>query len=437
MDDICTILDSLESTTSRLEKEAILRENADCNLLKLVLTAGLDPYTNYYVSKFKKPKAGASAENTNKALYDFIGKLEKLSTREITGNAAKEYVHSIFSDLDERLQKWAERIILKNLRIGIQGTTVNKIWPGTIQSFDVALADTLDANGESDSFTLNEPVKFPVYVEPKLDGLRLIAIKESGKVTMFTRNGTLLDTLPTIQEALESAPYDNTVLDGEIMGKDWNESASIVMSYKKQKDDTNMILHVFDCVSLEEWKNQRCELEFSGRHEKAYDIVDMIKSKNVQIVRSILTNDEDALRDLYIKYLDKGFEGVMLKDPNAMYAWKRSKAILKLKPFCTHEGVVVGWYKGGVGTKRENDFGGFEVKLPNGVVTRVGSGFTDALKSEINGSVDSYIGRIVECQAQPPLTEDGCMRFPVFIRFRSESDVSKEVIEIRNSILSS
>lgn len=193
--------------------------------------------------------------------------------------------------------------------------------------------------------------------------------------------------------------------------------------------------HVFDAVSLEEWMNQRCELAFSGRHEKAYDIVDSIDSRNVRIVRSILVSDEATIRELYVKYLDEGYEGVMLKDPNAMYTWKRSKAILKLKPFCTHEGVVVGWYKGGVGTKRENDFGGFEVKLPNGVVTRVGSGFTDALKSEINQQVDSYIGRIVECQAQPPLTEDGCMRFPVFLRFRSESDVAKEVIEIRNSLL--
>lgn len=236
MDDICTILDSLEATTSRLEKEAILKQNMDCNLLKLVLTAGLDPYTNYYVSKFKKPKPESDVENVNASLYNFIGKLEKLSTREVTGNAAKEYVHSIFSELDERLQKWAERIILKNLRIGVQATTVNKIWPGTIKSFEVALAETLDATGDSTTFTLAEPVKFPVYVEPKLDGLRCIAIKSNGKVTLFTRNGSLIDS-PGVQEikrALEATLCDNFVLDGELLDEDgtWNSTVSGVLKKK-------------------------------------------------------------------------------------------------------------------------------------------------------------------------------------------------------------
>ena len=434
MNNVCDVLESLEATGSRLDKEKILKENSENMLLQQILKAGLDPYVNYYVSKFKKPVPAVEVEDKNIAMGKFLIQLGDLSSRKFTGNAARDFVNEIFSSLDQQLQKWAERIILKNLRIGIQATTVNKIWPGAISTFKVALADTLDAAGDANSLNFAEPVKFPCYVEPKLDGLRLIAFKHNGVVNMFTRNGTVLDTLPTIQKVLESAGYDNVVLDGEIMGADWNESASIVMSHKKQKNDKQLIFHVFDAISNDDWVEEKSQLRFEDRIPQIDSIISTVNSQHVRRVATQKVSSEDEIFKLYSQFLSEGYEGVMIKDPGSPYQWKRSKAILKLKPFCTHEGVVVGWYKGGVGTKRENEFGGFEVKLPNGVVTRVGSGFTDSLKSEINTkNPDSYIGSIVECQAQPPLTEEGCMRFPVYIRFRDESDVAKEVLEVRDS----
>jgi hypothetical protein len=74
------------------------------------------------------------------------------------------------------------------------------------------------------------------------------------------------------------------------------------------------------------------------------------------------------------------------------------------------------------GSKREGLWGGFEVVLPNGVVTRVAGGFTDKLKAEINLDPDSWIGRIFEMKGQPDpqtgdgLTKDGKVRFPAYIR---------------------
>lgn len=96
----------------------------------------------------------------------------------------------------------------------------------------------------------------------------------------------------------------------------------------------------------------------------------------------------------------------------------------------------MGHYEGRRGTKREGLFSGFQVVLPNGVVTRVGGGFDDKLKASIQlEGPDGYIGRIVEIEAQPdPLTTDGLTydgkaRFPVFTRFRDPSDVDPKVIE--------
>ncbi|NBO55541.1 MAG: hypothetical protein EBU84_13345, partial [Actinobacteria bacterium] len=121
------------------------------------------------------------------------------------------------------------------------------------------------------------------------------------------------------------------------------------------------------------------------------------------------------------------------------YVFKRSDSVRKMKPVTTYEGVVVGHYQGNLGSKREGMWGGFEVVMPNGIVTRVGGGYTDAVRAEIDLDPGSYVGRIVEVEGQPdPLTDDGLtrdgkVRFPVFVRFRDNRDVDSKVLEAAKS----
>jgi hypothetical protein len=121
---------------------------------------------------------------------------------------------------------------------------------------------------------------------------------------------------------------------------------------------------------------------------------------------------------------------VMLKRLDTPYQWKRTDAILKMKPVATEEGVIVGWHLSPEKTKRAGQFGGFHVLTKNGVVTKVGGGYTDALKKQIQTEgPDTYIGRIAEVEHQPPFTNDGKLRFPVFSRFRDPADVDPAVLE--------
>jgi DNA ligase-1 len=322
------------------------------------------------------------------------------------------------------------------MRCGVQ-TTVNKVWPGSVRTFDVALAETLKSSFvKGEGIKILEPVHYPVRVEPKLDGLRCIAVKQNGEVTFYTRNGTVLETLPKIKSILEAAKYDNLVLDGEMLGEDWNESASVLMAKKTHKDDSNITYHVFDAMPIEDWVDQRENLHYTVRGNCVFNVTYELKSPLVKQVPHIVASDESALKAYFAKCMDEGFEGVMLKTMRTPYVFKRSKNILKLKPVVTYEGMIVGHYEGRRGTKREGLFGGFEVLLPNSVITRLGGGFSDALKAEIQlkGS-DSFIGSLVEMEAQPDpltadgLTKDGKARFPVFCRFRDRSDVDPKIIE--------
>jgi DNA ligase-1 len=438
METVIEILESLETTASSNARRDILVRHRSNTLLRDVFAASQDHYTVYYVNKFKMPAHDPRPEGDDKVVESFLSFIkDELSTRQITGNAAKAAVVAWFSSMSPLQQKWCLRILLKNLRCGVQETTVNKVWPGTIKGFNVALATTLPSTHDPErGIVLSERPNYPVRVEPKLDGLRCIAIKKSGCVTMFTRNGTELDTLPTIKAALEAAPYDNCVLDGEAMGADWNESASVVMSRKFAKDDSNIVYHVFDAVHLNTWLSQEVDesVPYFIRLGNVADILAGVKGP-IKQVEGITVHNEQELLTFYGFTMQKGYEGIMLKDISAPYYFKRSDAIQKLKPVTTFEGVVVGWYEGQRGSKREGQFGGFNVVLPNGIVTRVGGGFTDALRAEIQlMGPDNFCGKIVEVEGQPdPLTKDGLtidgkIRFPVFSRYRDPSDVDPKVL---------
>jgi len=441
MASVIDILAQLESDNSRLFKEDLLEKNRSNSLLKRVFTTIGDPYTNFYVNKFKSPKSFSTREDDDAVVENFLVLLtQELATRSITGNDAKGAVEQFFLTLNERQAKWCTRILLKNLRCGVQVATVNKIWPGSIVGFSVQLAESLKTHHDAKrGIVVDDVVKYPVRVEPKLDGLRCIAVKHNGEVSMFTRSGSAIETLPRIKKTLEDSPWDDFVLDGEVMGKDWNESASVVMSYKTAKDDSNMIFHVFDAMLFDDWKTQDSCSDLVERVKLVAELVDMTDSPSVVAVEGANVENQGELMAVYSKFTEQGYEGVMVKDLDSPYVFKRTDAVRKLKPVATYEGVVVGHYLGNRGSKREGLWGGFEVLMPNGVVTRVGGGFTDKLKAEISVKPDAWIGKILEVEGQPDpqtsdgLTKDGKVRFPVFVRERDPRDVDPKVLNAYQS----
>ena len=439
MESVIDILESLESDNSRLFKEEVLRNNVGRKLLKQVFVAVGDPYVNYYISKFKAPKPlTQSTVSDDGAVMAFLDMLSTdLATRKLTGNAAKAVVESFFADLDARQAKWCTRILLRNLRVGASESLVDKTWPGAISKFSVQLAESLEAHHEAGKgIAIAEPIEYPVRVEPKLDGLRCIAIKRNGEITMFTRSGSPIETLPTIKAALEAAPWDDFVLDAECMGRDWNESASVVMSHKTAKDDSGMILNVFDAMVFDDWRDQANDSPLEDRITLVQELVAQVASEHVVQVGGATAADQNALLKAYGKAIEGGFEGIMVKKLGSPYIFKRSDSVMKLKPVATTELVIVGHYEGNRGSKREGLWGGFEAKAVNGVITNVGGGYNDKIRAEIQTiGPDSFIGSVIECEYQPdPLTgdgftSDGKLRFPVFCRFRDIRDVVDEKIQ--------
>lgn len=420
--------EALERTTKRSEKEKILKGAGEDTWV--LLHYALDPYIMFRVKKLPEVIVGQEFMKAkgNDALGFFYQLLEDLAESRLTGNAAKDAVLEVLSLMDEPERKWLSRILLKNPRIGVEAKTLNKVRPGWVRTFEVMLAEELEVDRREGKVI--EKLRYPVYCDLKLDGIRTIAIKRNGVCTLFSRAGHEIDTLSHVVKAVEDLPFDNIVFDGEAQGVDWNQTQSILSSTKNTKDGSLIGYNIFDVIDLKEWDTHKttvphCERMGALLRWERYMVNPLC------VVQGRWCDDEAAVWNYLSDAIAAGYEGVMIKDSASPYPFKRSKACMKLKTKTTVEGVIIGWEPGATNSKWAGKFGAFRVQLKPGSedersVVSVGGGYTDAEREEFFNAEDGpihYRGTIMEIECQE-VTKDGKLRFPVFKRFRHPSDKS-------------
>lgn len=167
-------------------------------------------------------------------------------------------------------------------------------------------------------------LKFPVLASPKLDGVR--ALVRDGVV--LSRS---LKPIPNRHVQLMFGRTELEGLDGElILGDPTNPEAyrrtvSAVMSIE---GEPNVDFHVFD------------------RWDRDYPYNEVALSYALTIpVWSTLILTMEELEEYEVALLDKGYEGVILRDPQSPYKFGRSTPkegyLLKLKRFADSEAEII------------------------------------------------------------------------------------------------
>lgn len=186
-------------------------------------------------------------------------------------------------------------------------------------------------------------IKYPVYSQPKLDGIRCVILSTG----MWSRKGKQIISAPHIFEALKPLFEANPelVLDGELyadkLANDFNAIISCVRKLKPTLEDlivsqNNIDYHIYDIPSVNGTFKER---------EKV--LMEMDLPKECVKVTSIKCNNEEEVNKQYNIYLDNNYEGQILR-VDAPYENKRSKYLLKHKSFIDEEFVILG-VKEGIG----------------------------------------------------------------------------------------
>jgi DNA ligase-1 len=187
-----------------------------------------------------------------------------------------------------------------------------------------------------------DKITYPIFSQPKLDGIRCIVTKDG----MFSRNGKPIISAPHIRESLSEVfdVYPELILDGELyadkFANDFNKIVSLVKKTKPTDTDLkeskkNIQYWIYDLPNNSLNFGERCYTL-----DELFDTELESFEKHCVLVETDTCNNEDEVMELYGEYVDKGFEGQMLR-LDKKYENKRSKALLKHKSFIDEEFTIL------------------------------------------------------------------------------------------------
>jgi len=426
-----SIIQELESNNSRLFKEDVIKREAEANndLFFEGCRLALDPLVSFGVKQVPQ----AEKDGPGCSWEQFKELTTKLSNRSATGHTARDLIefHMNISTKSE-WNDWYRRILIKDLRCGVSEKTINSVVKKVNKDYTIPVFKCMLAH---DSANHEKKLVGEKLLDYKLDGVRVLAIYdvESDSVTMYSRNGKQFINFGHIEkeivDTLASKFEESMVLDGEMV----SSSFQALMKQVHRKDNveaTDAKFALFDVLTLKEFVQGESELGCWDRHQQLQDLLADAKTDSNMFVVDKVECDFDTeegqktFKEYNAMAIEKGFEGIMIKDRNAPYECKRSHYMLKAKPFievslevvATEEGTGRNEGKLGALICEGTDDGKF-------IKVNVGSGLTDGNRDEFWASKDKLIGQIVEVRADAitknqDAENEWSLRFPRFLRFR-------------------
>lgn len=441
------ILEQIAVTASKKEKESIIRENASevlCNLLKYTY----NPFLTFRVKQLDYPdKYNVVQPDISLELFQL---LDLLAAHTVTPTQARGMIKRLLAKCTEDGAKWVARVIDRDLKIGCGVSTINKAVPGLIPEFKVMLAHPMvePKSGESNWHRVNYPCEGSI----KADGTRIIAVCNSVTVKYYSREGIEQDTLDHLTpQILALRPGTSFVLDGEghsleyipscktakknyEQGKNWKfaQSRSMISSslgtYTPDEMKRGLGYIVWDLIDYDyflsnglkgtckPYKYRRMEL--AGLFERTkFELTGLV------LMESRLLKTKEETIAYFKEARSRGEEGIMVKDINSLYEFKRSYLMLKMKEFYTADLRIIDCIEGTKGTKYEGSLGAILVSDDDKISGKLMGGWDDeeGLAMWFRHKRGEMVGNIVEC-IYLEITADNSLRHGVFVNERPDKN---------------
>jgi DNA ligase-1 len=247
-------------------------------------------------------------------------------------------------------------------------------------------------------------LKYALFVQPKLDGLRCIAFWRDDRVVLQSR-GNKEYNLPHIKAAIEPIVMQGIVLDGELYAHGVGLQ-SINSLVRKPREESEQIQYwVYDVVS---------DSPFSGRSLQRNRALGDHPSPHLRLVPTDMANSEPDVYRLQRHYVAEGYEGAMVRTiENPYRQGARSKELLKVKSWRDSEYEVVGCKVGKDGLPV------FVCCVADGRTFDVRPKGTEAERMKMLADADSYVGKMMTVKYFD-LTEDDLPHFGVGLGIRED-----------------
>lgn len=413
------IFTQIQSTNSKLEKQKIIKDNADNQQFTDTLVFLLSPYILTGISTKKIDKKVKPWIYTND--YSWSSVKSYLLSHNTGTDDDIAYIQDFIYYQPEDMQDFYKGLITKSIKLGCDAKIVNDVIPNLIPTFSVQLGTPREKckikTGEW--FSLSQ----------KLNGNRCVFV--NGK--MMSRQGKEFTGLDHILSDIKKIVADSIVLDGELVGKNEeglsdsaNFQKSTGIANSKDADKTSLKYVIFDTLPLDEFQQGKSEYTYKIRRQLLLELKEMIEKhnlQNIEVVQMFYEGTDQTEIDKWLDYCEEhDYEGCMVNLDNP-YECKRVKSLQKVKAFkdidlrcISVNEATTGKYKGTLGS--------IACKYKNGTVD-VGSGFSDEQRDYYFNNPNEIVGKIVTVKYKEATTNKNggeSLQFPVFVTVRFDKD---------------
>lgn len=439
---------ALENTDGRLDKERIVREAWDLGILEFFEGAQMayDAMRTYGVKKVPLIEDEDDPLFASAFTWDrFKDLATKLESRELSGNAARDAIRA--SADAASVHDWNgfyRRVLLKNFKCGVTEATINKVLDKAGSKAEKYLIPVFSCQLAKPAEDNQRHMRGWKLLDIKLDGVRILAFldKERNEVTLHTREGRINENFPQVESQLvQLIPHlkESMVLDGEMVSR--NFQALMKQLNRTEKVDTkDAKFALFDCLPVRDFMDGECKVTQTLRHEALVmftPLLEKISGGSIYVVPKLAVNldapeGQASFKEFNREAIEAGYEGIMIKDPNAHYVTKRSVNWMKIKPKLTVDLEVVGFEPGKAEGKFSETLGGMICEGEDGgrkIRVTVGGGYSEDLRDWIWSNRDKVLGHLVEIETdavtKPQSGDVHGLRFPQFHRFRGREPGEK------------
>ncbi len=359
---------------------------------------------------------------------------------------------------DDQEDEVVRRIVLKDLRCGVQLASVNKaieIYNKSHENkrdrlfdYPCMLTAAFDQKKIDKLFKPNKPI----ICQQKCDGMRFNAVVQSGNVTFYSRNGKTID-IPDetfVQKFVELANGEDVVFDGELLidgdadgfAADRTTGNGLlnkaVRGTMEPEEAQRVTATLWDVVDLVDFRNEQSDVPYEERLAQLTRMIDDNfdhgdLAKRIFLVLTWTVRSVQEAYEIFDLMLSQNKEGVILKSPKNRWKNTRVSDQLKIKAEMDCDLRVIECV---AGTGRfEGMLGAMICESSDGKVrVGVGTGFTEQQRKELYTS--DMIGKIITVTYNMRIkdktrTDVDSLFLPRFVEVRYDKDVANSSDEIK------
>ena len=409
-------IEEMKATSSTNAKKEILQKY-DSPFLRKIFEYTYSPFKQYYVTSDNlKKRSDLSFDNYGDQFFQL---LDDLNDRNVTGHNAIQVVNGFIA----KYQEFADIIydvIDRNIKTRATSTLINSVLPGTVPTFEVALAEKFESAEKKVDFDSGM-----WWASRKLDGVRCITvIDEAGQIKFFSRQGKEFLTLDNLRQDLMKLGLRSKVLDGEvcIMRESGLEDFQGIIKEIGKKDHTieTPKYYVFDLLELDEFTAGSSEITLSARLIMLNGFLIESGLQFAEPLPQFKLVDREHFEKVAADATEMGYEGIMIRK-DVGYEGKRSKNLLKVKKMHDAEyevtGLEMGTHRVIVNEREEEEEMLKAVFVQHrGNQVRVGSGFSLEQRRHYFQNPNDILGKTITVQFFEETTDqhgNHSLRFPV------------------------